>query len=80
MTHHCGGCTYFGDEEAKGFHRCNLIDHLNHYKRSVTIHSEEAQSADFLAKSGVIDGSGYFAALVVREDFGCVDFKEKSSL
>ena len=31
------------------------------------------------AKAVPVDGSGYFAAICVREDFGCVDWEERDT-
>ena len=69
----CGSCRHFGlvhefdkwDEatddytENKDYHVCGLLQHLN-----------DTQTI-LVQPAGVIDGSGYYAALCVREDFGC---------
>lgn len=68
----CGTCKYFGplvteltdysgDEDVPStYHTCLLLKHLNGRKH----YSEEAPA-------GVIDGSGYWAAFCVHEEFGC---------
>lgn len=68
----CGECRFRGDElesydsklgrDAKnGSFLCGKIEHDND--------PEFRKSSD---KATVIDGSGYYAALCVAEDFGCV--------
>lgn len=62
----CGTCKYFGaavrdDKAPTGYHVCGWIKHYeNNY-------GDETPTADAV----VIDGSGYFAALCVKEEFGC---------
>ncbi len=73
----CGNCRYFGDEVIldeweempirTGYHQCERIKHCEHFYNS--------QERDFSAL--VVDGSGYFAALRVTEDFGCIAFEKK---
>jgi hypothetical protein len=72
----CGTCKHFGkameredwvgedDDEpvVTVFHECGLLKHLNDCGREFRI-------ADQIA--GTIDGSGYYSALCVREEFGC---------
>ena len=73
----CGDCKYFGrdittnhpdfahDPNIKGFHECTYID------------SDHAYNSDCEKPVFCIDASGYFAAVRVREDFGCAAFEEK---
>ena len=78
----CKDCKYFGEEYmmrdedtfeevGSGIHTCDRI-----------IREEEPYLADFdqLSKDRayVVDGSGYYAALRVKEDFGCIAWESKS--
>ena len=73
----CGTCRFFGkvreferwdngaDDswvEIPAYHVCGLLQHLNGSDHFSDLPTQPA---------GVIDGSGYYAALCVREDFGC---------
>ena len=69
----CKNCKYLGEEvEAydedtyekvkTGMHTCDLIKH------------EECSVYPLKTDPHVVDGSGYFAALIVPNDFGCVKF------
>ena len=78
----CKNCRYFGEEVTKreydeefnsflvktGFHACERI---KHYENA---HCEQGYNQ---AQAHVVDGSGYFAALRVPSDFGCVMFEKK---
>lgn len=74
----CGTCKYFGpeikgsddDEDVgdslnipRGYHRCMLIERTapGHIATEVAV---------------VVDASGYYAALCVKEEFGCNQWKE----
>lgn len=49
----------------------------NHGEGTSGFHSTEAaQKADAESLALVVDGSGYFAQLIVREDFGCLLWEE----
>lgn len=76
----CGTCKHFGkladvciDPENDDYvpntiyHECTLLSHLN------KTGTEEKWSAI----AGVIDGSGYYAAFCVREEFGCNQWAAK---
>jgi hypothetical protein len=75
----CGTCKHFGREltdgvdsetfepKLSGYHACDLVQHLNHYRRL---------AAD-KPPAGVQDGSGYFAVLCVSEEFGCNQWEAK---
>lgn len=62
----CGTCKHFGqpvDSEhyvPSGYHICRLVERFDSY--------DTAQPS---AAAGVVDASGYFAALCVKEEFGC---------
>ena len=72
----CGTCKYFGEPRGIGywdaeadewvdvtrFRKCNLLQHLN---------DSGAMPALANVPAGVIDGSGYAAALCVSDEFGC---------
>jgi len=75
----CKNCKFLGEEIDKwdcdegktvmtGFHQCKRIDHDANWDSNNTVHPDSAV---------VVDGSGYFAALRVKEDFGCIYFEEK---
>ncbi len=51
-----------------GFYQCNRVQHV-----SASMDIAEVQDLDAV----VVDGSGYFAALRVRDDFGCMGFEAK---
>lgn len=61
----CGECEFWGDEsdEHHKYRQCQAIRHSDSF--------EESGSAF------VVDGSGYFAALKCRSDFGCNLFQLK---
>jgi len=72
----CGTCKFFGkvktfeewrDDEDEPrvntrLHVCGLLKHLN---------ESSGSPLSWTAPAGVIDGSGYFAALCVSDEFGC---------
>lgn len=63
------------------FHVCDLVKHIEgagarNYEPG--FHSEkDAKKADAESPAFVVDGSGYFAAFIVREDFGCNRWETK---
>ena len=72
----CGTCKYFGEEVTtedfenfttigSGYHKCDSIKHDKEY--------------DYNPGKGAMveDGSGYYAALKVESDFGCVKWVKK---
>jgi hypothetical protein len=72
---HCKDCLHFGPEyptyteagdgmKGSGYHECLFIKHAG----------DEWDLVDATANAAVVDGSGYFARLTVRDDFGCVNF------
>lgn len=63
----CGQCKYFGKSAhiSDEFHECSWLE------------SKDGEVND-KARAVPVDGSGYYAALRVRSDFGCVDWVEKS--
>jgi len=77
-VNNCKNCKYFGDqihayygkESPTGFHKCEAISHG---------FMDGAELLDNNDKATVVDGSGYFAAIRVKEDFGCVLFEEKQT-
>ena len=72
----CKTCRFFGepyeywdhetDANATDFNICNYVQHLNS--------SDREQEGDLPVSAAVIDGSGYYARLVVKDDFGCVNW------
>lgn len=78
MERICGNCKYKGEvlttydeEEYKdvpnSYFRCNRIVHDQGWKFKQGL------------KALVIDGSGYYAALCVEDDFGCIEWKPKET-
>ena len=77
----CGTCKFFGKqivddgwdgyspEGQTRFHKCELIRQLNKYDED-----RRAKESDVAV---TMDGSGYFAALCVSEEFGCNQWQEK---
>lgn len=74
----CGGCKYFGEEVMQldddyneiptGIHTCDRIKQIDWSGYYDDVPTEDAF---------VQDGSGYFAALRVRDNFGCVKWEKK---
>ena len=66
---HCKDCRHFGEEISvytpTGYHVCDYIKHTDKSLHVVT------------ANAVLQDGSGYWAGLCVRDDFGCVNFEAK---
>lgn len=60
----CETCKYFGDE---------LRDDSHHVPTGYHVCAWVKQNVygDATGDAVVVDGSGYFAALCVKEDFGC---------
>jgi hypothetical protein len=60
----CGTCKYFGKPVdsahyvPSGYHVCRLVEQFDAHERPSSV-------------AGVVDASGYFAALCIREEFGC---------
>lgn len=77
----CGTCKYFGelheetvyredaDEIICKYHICDLLTHLNDCDPGKLERQELA---------GVIDGSGYYAAFCVTDEFGCNQWEMQS--
>lgn len=64
----CGTCKHFGPivETISVYHECLLLEHLNAARPCMTA-----------PIAGVIDGSGYYATLCVKHDFGCNQWEQK---
>lgn len=81
----CGNCKFWGDSwDKEQFRSCKAIEHDQ--RDRVTVHDyDEPDDDDATEKAAfrdthqavVQDGSGYRAALLSRDDFGCVLFKPK---
>lgn len=70
----CAGCRHFGadgNEEKLRYRTCTKAMHLGDdtYDESVPVH----------VNAYVVDGYGYYAALRVAEDFGCVSFENQEN-
>lgn len=92
MNNLCGNCKFWGKEKDVGeFRQCQAIIHdkkslaYNHWQWEdedefeFDTPEEKQKKLDFRAvnKAIVEDGSGYYAAIKTKEDFGCVLFEEK---
>lgn len=90
MNNLCGNCKFWGEpDDVNEFRQCQAIPHDIH-----CIHNEDKDFENFSwldeegkeeyrkikrNKAVVTDGSGYFAAIKTKEDFGCVLFEEKKN-
>jgi hypothetical protein len=63
----CGNCKYRGGSEIDGFFLCELITMRPHRKTPKG------------ARAYCIDGSDWYAALCVANDFGCSEWEEKDA-
>ncbi len=77
----CGDCKYLGEEilidvwddkaddfqpdVPSGYHQCQRIKHCKNFDRVL----------EMQAQAVVVDGSGYYGAIRVIKDFGCVAFE-----
>lgn len=61
------------DRQPTRFHVCSLVKHNGYAGACEPSFSdaETAKQADAETPAFCVDGSGYFAAFIVREDFGC---------
>ena len=77
-TNTCGRCEYFGKEmvtvddetyleKGTGYHICDRIKH-----NVDDLHANKSGM-----KAAVMDGSGYYAALIVESDFGCIAWAKR---
>ncbi len=66
----CGTCKFFGPASRNDprFHPCELIKHGNE------THATEADKGIAFVE----DGSGYYAALCVKDEFGCNQWEAAS--
>lgn len=78
---HCGQCKFWGnaDETARNetFRQCQAVEHDRRDKTNEGGYNDESEKAEYRAahKAVVLDGSGYMASLMTREDFACVLFE-----
>ena len=88
MSATCGSCRFWPTIPAAGFRPCARIPHDKRYPSLAedddsllgyaledmdTDAEREAYRAERArTKAVAVDGSGYFAALKTREDFGCI--------
>lgn len=72
----CGQCKYLGEEVTDIDNETRKDVGTGYYVCDYIKHTEMSPPKDG-SKAGVIDGSGYYAALVVASDFGCVNFEPK---
>lgn len=90
MKNLCGTCRFWGDaddiQKERQYRQCmemffddggstGDLSHEPDINRYPAWHAEWAEARSH--KAVVVDGSGYFAALRCREDFGCVLHQEK---
>jgi len=74
----CGTCKYFGDNDER-------IDEICKDNRIACVRPSSAEFKPCLryfadaatARAQPMDYSGYFAAICVKDDYGCVDWEAK---
>lgn len=79
----CGNCMFWGKPgETEMFRQCNGVIHDERSRHNDTEeewkedwHNQQIRHINSLS-AVVVDGSGYFAALKTKEDFGCTLFRE----
>lgn len=81
----CGDCKFWGKpnnlEDTGDFRECQGILHdKDKVTTASTFEDEDAKLLRSENKAVTVDGSGYFAALRTREDFGCVSFSKKEQI
>lgn len=74
----CGDCKYLGEgityvdddynDKQTGYHQCERIKHIG---------MDGEHMINIQDVSVIVDGSGYFGAIRVKKDFGCVNFKQR---
>lgn len=84
----CGTCKHWGKDRLPyfpGLHPCRAVIAQHDVEKVSDDNGFDVEPPDgcYLAKGGTpkavaVDGSGYFAALKTREDFGCVLWEAKS--
>lgn len=75
----CGDCKFWGGERdvpGDDFRECTAVVHSGDCWDTQSIN---IMDRDPDATAVVVDGSGYFAALKTKDDFGCVLFKANAS-
>lgn len=85
MDARCGSCRFWGTPEdaqaGERFRQCQAVIHddVGYHDASLDagdygFDNDDARRREFRDdhKAVVVDGSGYHAALMIREDFGCV--------
>ena len=74
----CGTCKYFNPKHDNDLYiprTYALCERIEQVDSDGWKDDDERQSYQF--KAVVVDGSGYFAALCVKDDFGCTEWEEK---
>lgn len=85
MSEHCETCQFWGnDGDTEEYRKCSAVVHDQREIHMRSYYPEEYHKAEerrkFVAAhlAVVVDGSGYWAALLPRREFGCVLHKEKT--
>lgn len=81
----CGNCMFWGKPgETEMFRQCNGVihDERSYHNEEIGDWMDDDEKESFRhinsLSAVVVDGSGYFAALKTKEDFGCTLFREAS--
>lgn len=75
----CGTCRFISTEPILIWDdECNLVD--AGYRTCKRVEHDEGGKYPPNKKALVIDGSGYFAALKVEKDFGCILWEPKDEV
>ena len=76
----CGTCQFFGEVvERYDSETCEDVATTYHTCNEVKMRDSDSESEGFAPglTAMAVDGSWYYAALIVEEDFGCVSWREK---
>lgn len=73
----CGTCKYFGAARKLTLHEPDLREANGPYKVCGLIEHHDYRSSLEGVLAYVVDGSGYYAALCVSEDFGCSQWAQE---
>ena len=76
MDKTCGTCRFRGEERTRMDYEKYVEVPQGYFLCERIKHDDESKYAQG-QKALVVDGSGYFAALCVEDDFGCTEWEAK---